>query len=685
MASPFPHSFPLPSVTNNAIHQNGQTILPSSFGPQQTTLGPPINPNALYAGRRPVELSFRESFYRCTHHDAKMFDAQGRMISPGSVTLLIGQPFIGGMLPTQYVPLEQRRPDDPRRLATVIVNRFTDMSVGKSPAIACIDPDTLDFAMALAEEFKLDAVLQEIRTIGGSTGSVGLSWAFVDGKPSVTVHRPQTIHVLEWENNRASIPAHVVELYQTDRTVFDEKAGKYVPMRFWVRRDWTKSATIAFVDQPISKEGGEPVWVVDEEATYRHGEGRCHFVWIRNKPPPDSGSADGICDFDGLFENLMTHDATASVTSSGGRKNLDPTLCIKGDPDVIARTGIRKGSDNAIILDKDNGDAKYLELGGQSIQLGMALTDNQQRHILTVANCVIPAPEQVLAAGTSSLALRMLYAPMLNVSNVLRGQYGAGIKQLLEQMLASARLLYGRADEVELIEGDDGETYESPVEYFLDLPPREVSEEELDADGNPTGERITTFEERHPGEGESIQIVWPAYFEPTVQEKSQELSMLSLSAGGKPVISHRTAIERASALLGSDPLVEYRQILEETRKASLLAEEGMFLPTGIPDTTSTEEASDLDTQDAGHGEPTAEARVAAEAEVLPQQVLNGAQIQSAIAIVEMVAERRMPREAALGQLEVFFNIPKALAEKILGPVGLDFFAPTKTDETQNGG
>lgn len=52
--------------------------------------------------------------------------------------------------------------------------------------------------------------------------------------------------------------------------------------------------------------------------------------------------------------------------------------------------------------------------------------------------------------------------------------------------------------------------------------------------------------------------------------------------------------------------------------------------------------------------------------------LNGAQVTSALAIVQAVAEGKLPRDSAVNQIEIFFNLTPEQADKVLGSVGRGF-------------
>lgn len=71
-------------------------------------------------------------------------------------------------------------------------------------------------------------------------------------------------------------------------------------------------------------------------------------------------------------------------------------------------------------------------------------------------------------------------------------------------------------------------------------------------------------------------------------------------------------------------------------------------------------------------EATPKATDAGAVENVQQTALNGAQVQAAQGIVQAVAEGRLPRDAALGMLETFFQITREAAEKVMGTVGTSF-------------
>jgi hypothetical protein len=562
--------------------KNGDTYAVSSFGTNATTFGPDFKVNDLWNTDRRKELTYRETFFKCTQHDHKAFNFNGSTIKPGPVWT---QPLLSSAQITHYVPLDARRPSSPVRISKKIVKDFTTLVFGhgRFPTIKVVgDPETQDFCTALSKAQKLPTIMLRARDIGGSVGTVGLSWRFYAGKPRTLPHNGKNLFVHEWEDREELIPSHVSEIYQVKREEFDPKKKMVVDRIYWHRRDWTPLADVLFVDTPVDDDN--PEWVVDE--AHIHGDGFCHFVWIQNIP--DDENIDGEPDYEDIYENCNTLDVLNSVLAKGATLNLDPTLVLKMDPDLVKRTAVRKGSENALIVGPD-GNASYMELAGTSISVGIALVDKERAQALETAQCVAPDPDTIAAAGLSSVAIRAIYQGMLGAGDVRRTQYGTGIERLLEQQVASSRRKLnvddastpedeseGSAVEVEYDE-ETGE--ETPVEYYLNLPPRVVVSDVRDEHGEPTGEVETKYIERRPGAGGQIECDWPEYFPDTATDQKDRTSTNAAAAGGKAVMSHRSAVEMTAKSFGLDPTEEWTAVSKQVQ-AERDAELQMFPGTG---------------------------------------------------------------------------------------------------------
>lgn len=557
----------------------------SSFGARHTTFGPPgFSALGFIDSERIKCLARRESYFRATQHDWKMFDFDGRMIAPGPPT---SQPLLSAEAPAYYVPLKIRRPSAPVRLGRLIVNKFTTLlfGYGRWPTIRVHgDPMTEMFNQQLAKAAKLRTHMIRARNIGGSTGTVGLSWRYYEGKPLVAVHNPKRLHVHEWCDRESLIPAHVSEIYTFEQPVFDPRLKRVKPTWFWFRRDWTEAGDLVF--KPVEyKPDADPTWVVDEERSVLHGDGVCHFVWIQNLPDDDGTSIDGQPDYAELYEEMDEIDIVRSVVSRGAKLNLDPTLVLKMDPDIVERTGIAKGSDNAIVAG-ETGDAHYMELGGSSLTAGADLVTRMRESILENAQCVIPDPNEVGGAGTSSIALKVIHEPSLSKAEVYREQYGEGLKRLLGQMDAVARERTTTTVSVPVVDEATGEPVvdeagapvQEEAEAYIDLPPvrKVVRNEAVDEWGEPTGVIEETIEEVevHPGEGGDLELDWGDYFSPTPDDKQKAVMTLQLATIAK-IMSIESAAEEVARMYERDRKEELERIRSQ-EDGEKVADEGIF-------------------------------------------------------------------------------------------------------------
>lgn len=69
-------------------------------------------------------------------------------------------------------------------------------------------------------------------------------------------------------------------------------------------------------------------------------------------------------------------------------------------------------------------------------------------------------------------------------------------------------------------------------------------------------------------------------------------------------------------------------------------------------------------------------------QVAPDFVLNGAQIQAALEIVQQVIAQQIPRDTAIGLLKVGFNMSDAQAAQVLGSAGIGFIPAAQDEATE---
>ena len=554
----------------------GNAMSFSAFGGDEQD----IDARSLLQGDRFVEIERRSSYYECTQHDRKFWDFDGRPINPRTM-----QPLIGAER-SWWVPLKMRRPHTPVRLGKVIVDSFTNLLFGENrfPDIG-VEGDELteDWLQTAIRVGKLPQKMIQARSYGGAAGTVGVSWCFRDGKPRFEVHHAKNLFVHKWADRLELVPERVSEVYLFHKVKWDGKGFNKV--YYWFRRMWTPEADYVFKDV-VFDQGVEPVWEVDEEKTTYHQDGVCHLEWIQNLPTDEM---DGLPDYDGLYENFDHVDLIMSVITRGAILNLDPTVKLKMDRDEVSRLGIKKGSDNALIVGKD-GDADYLELGGQSITSGLELVKELRRYILETAQCIVPDPHEVAAQGVSSVAIKAMFSPMLAKADILREQYGSAVERMLTKMEKVARektttpfmqteLVTQQVPQMvpdpvtgELVEQmvEQQVEQEQAVQFFIDLPPKVTEVPLIDpitqqpmADGS----MEISIEPRvlGPGGGE-ILLTWPPYFPPTPQDQNQIVTALQAATGGKPVLSQETAVEAAARAFNVDPSEEWKRVQEQGQK-----------------------------------------------------------------------------------------------------------------------
>lgn len=565
-----------------AIAIDGKNALAfSSFGERHTSM-PGLRPRSLLVGERYFELDRLEAHYRGTQHDHKGFDFEGRVWSPRSTV-----PIISAEKFHQFVPLASRRPSARYHLAKVIVDSFTNLIFGENrfPLIK-VDGDEReeDFIQTCSRAGRLPMHMIRARTLGGSMGTVGVSWAFYKGKPRFEVHNAKNLFVHEWEDRCLLIPRHVTEVYSFYRVQWDGSKREFVKVYYWFRRDWTPDADIVFKDALYEKDK-DPVWEIDEKKSVAHGDGVIHFEWIQNLP---SDEIDGCPDYEGLMGEFDSMDILMSIVLKGATLNLDPTLKLKLDPELVRQSGVLKGSEHALVLG-EAGDADYLELSGTSLDAGTKLIESFRRTILETAQCVVPDPHEIAAQGVSSVAMKVVYAPMLAKADIIREQYGTALERILTNMSEVARRRVREPKPVidsetgEPAVGPTGEVLMEPM-ASLDLPPRVAKAKTIDPVTNlPVVDPATGLElpdrvikvPRLPGDGGEVQLQWPPYFAPTPDDQAKVVQNLTTATGGKPFLSAETAIDLASVAFGLVPAEEKRRMEEEGTKASE-QQAGMF-------------------------------------------------------------------------------------------------------------
>lgn len=527
---------------------------------------PPVPLPELAHDPRWRRLEVRHGYYLGTQDDGKRYDWDGRIRSDGDWDAIA---------PGYYIPHADRRPAVQYRIKGVIVRRLSAMLFGPGsfPAVTAQgDTDTEDFARELVRASGLRTRIVEARNYGGACGTACMSWAIKGGVPRVEVHAPSLCRVLAWDDAEELRPRVAVKVTTFERQEYDERARRMVRRRFWRVRLWTDQITARWNAIP-EEQAEDPTWVDREpDVLEPHGFGLCPFYWIQNFD--DSGSVDGEPDVE-CHDEIDEMNRLLSATSKGTRSNVDPTLVIRAHAN--ANKGVVRKGTGAVLYAE--GGASYLELSGTSVEAAKAWIREIKAQILDEAGVILADPEQLAGSAQSAAALRILYAPMLARCDLLREQYGAAIRLILEDMLRVARRLDAAPPVYDEEEG-------ARVVERVVLPPRIVEED---------GE--IREEPRFPGLAERLALEWPPYFPASYADWQTGTQAIAKASGGKAFLSQSSAVRVAAAMFGiEDADAELERVHEE-------AEEGLARMRATMGPPSTLDLLDVDDGDDGDDGP----------------------------------------------------------------------------------
>lgn len=518
---------------------------------------------AMQRWERTRRLERLTRYFECRQYEDRRYDWDGRMI---------GLPGFGGIpMPTNTVPpVSERRPPAVYALPKVIVQRFTAMLFGEEgfPELFVEDdPDSEDFVRAIAEAASAPDIWDEARDDGGQRGTAVVSWAWVDGEPRLEVHDARDCHVLEWADRQRCVPAIVVKLWEECEPGISPD-GLLVDRDGWRAREWSVGLNGARgqdrLYRYVPESGREPArWeLVGDVVEF---DGPCPVAWVQNQRRKDRH--DGLGDYEGQEGMLDALNLTMCATVGGTAINADPTLVLhmekRGDGSVA------KGGRNVIWSEKG---AEYLEISGSATEAGLKTTDKVKAFTLEAADVTLLDPEKMAGAAQSGEALRRLLFPMVKRAQKYRTQYGAGIVRALEGLLVQAQAMLKR----------DQRT-------VFKLPPK--VEKEVEDDNGVAREKITAKTPRKPGLGTRVTLKWPPFFPPSSADLLAEVNAIQAANGQRPVISMRTAVEKAAPIFGvKDIDQELADILEhEEQMAEASAGALGKTPGSLPDAAGEED------------------------------------------------------------------------------------------------
>lgn len=537
-------------MSNGTDTSESEETQPSMFGTYLSTL----RVLRLDEDARCCNLAQMRSFYLGSQHDHADNSWDGGSRDPG-VGYLQERMRREGFQPivNAAIPLNRRLPSAPVPLARRIVTQFTDMLVGegREPTLRCRqDQDDELFCQAVFREARAWDVLAQARDVAGACGSVAIANGVIEGKPYMEVLYPEHCWVPEWKRTAKSwVPRCLVHQILVTRTEQDPETGRLKARNFWQTRAWTEDEVIVYED--VAEDALPPKtepWPI--RSRQKHKWKRCPVVWYSNTRSTDS--PDGNSDCDGTWSLLDKLDQLNSQATKAAIANADPTVVLKDSERAIRRGGVvRKGSGNVIPVG-EKGDAKYLEISGDSLEAAYAAIDKLQQQILQTTRCVEATPEMA-KSNESGEARQILWRPMESRANRLRvGLETAALEE------ADLWRTIGMREE-------------------LDLPDMEVKDQEGES-------RWVT--PRAAGTKSAFTVEYPPYWTPTAGQLEQFARGLSIAAGARPVFSTETASRQIAEFIGTDPDAEWMRVqreaeeMREQQQEQLLLKGSINLPNG---------------------------------------------------------------------------------------------------------
>lgn len=389
---------------------------------------------------RQLRLNHLFSFFRCEHYSTRRVGWDGKeVLDPVAREAIATAGFIppgfydaGGQM--NELPHKFRKPTAPYHLTRVIVERFTGLlfSERRHPVFRVEgDPDSEDYAAALAEASRLWQRMIQARHYGGAMGSVAVGFQFLNGRPIVEVHDPRWTRPIFSDRSALELEA-IDKRYIYPIEARDPETGEWEDVPHWYRRVITDTSDTLWEAVPV-EDGEEPNWRDSNLVTrhVEHGLGFCPVVWVQNLPVLDD--VDGDPDCQGVYETIEAIDMLLAQANRGVLFNSDPTVHLSTDRPI---SEIRKGSDNAVHTEK-GGSFQYVELTGSGPKMALELVDKLRAYTLEVTQCVLDHP--ATSAEKTATEIERVYSSMLAKADVMREQYGEQcVKPLMEMMLRAA-------------------------------------------------------------------------------------------------------------------------------------------------------------------------------------------------------------------------------------------------------
>lgn len=495
----------------------------------------------LHKTARYKELTACKSFYDGTQHDHQSAHWDGTPRNTG-IHYLNERIESHGFVPTSEIPNNNRKPDTAFPLGRQIVNRFTAMLLGEGRQPKIVVPSDLETERYLRAVFNASQmwdVLAEARDVAGACGACAIVCVVENGNPTAEVLDPCDC-VAIWDDTVSGwVPKDLIEQRMITKVSYEE--GKFQRKQYYRTRRWTENATIYYKDVPSDWDKEDPIPIRD---TVEHGLGMCPVTWHQNTR--NTKSPEGQPDCAAAFHLLDQLDRQASQVSKAVIANTDPTLYMKDEATSrFAREGVIRKGHRGVIRTTPVGDAKFLEINGDSIKIAMDYLDHIRQEILHTTECVIVEPVST-GPYKSGETIQLLWRSMEARANRLRVPIMQTVRRICDLWIKlGATFGVSRSDKEE--------------RSGVVLPPY-VAAQDTAEPPDQDNENNAVLRSHSVGDGRFVDIQWPPYWDPTAQQVQFMATAMRIAEGS---LSKESRIRHLATYLGIDPAEEFVRLLRE--------------------------------------------------------------------------------------------------------------------------
>lgn len=415
-----------------------------------------------------------------------------------------------------WVPVRKRQPRFKIPFAKSLAQRVGAKLVGDSvfPSFSVEDsPDDTAFIKAVIKESKLQSrILEPVRRMV-NCGSTFLRFYLSGGAFKVEWFESKYCYPVFQDNGEL-----LLLRYQYIYEDANDKDDNGNPKKKWYRLDLgTMSETL--YDNPEYVENEEPQFQIVEQVD--HGMGFVQGEWLRTSEEKDSPDGYGLCDDLPDFIDELNYSLSQSSQAVG--YNQDPQLVLnKMDEDDIAN--FIRSATKSWNLGRE-GEAKFLETDLSGVEKAIELRDKVKLNISDITRVVLLDPEKVVGNAQSAKAMEVLYGPLVDLINELRGTLQDSLTKIVVKMSMAVLIASKQGIEV-------------PIEI-------------------PKGYIPTSLD---------LKIDWPPIFQQTMEDLQKKVGVAS-TAKNSGLISPETAVRYVAKDFGVEDVDAELQKINEAKAA----------------------------------------------------------------------------------------------------------------------